>query len=76
MADPGEVNVMFEQSILQKKSNPWAIIVSFGVQSMILIVMILIPLLNYYDIPVTTLSTFCRPPRPCRRRLRRSKSNG
>jgi protein TonB len=55
---------MFEQSILKRKSNPWAVMISFAVQSLILVIMILIPLLNYYDIPVTTLSTFLVAPPP------------
>ncbi|MYA80833.1 MAG: energy transducer TonB, partial [Acidobacteriia bacterium] len=57
---------MFEQSMLNtgKTKTPWTVAVSFIVQALALGVMVLIPLLNYYELPATELMTFLVAPPP------------
>ncbi|MBI1355421.1 MAG: TonB family protein [Acidobacteria bacterium] len=57
---------MFEQSMMElhREKRPWTMAISFGLQIMAILVALAIPLLNYYDIPVTQLSTFLVAPPP------------
>lgn len=59
---------MFEQSLMDlsigKTRTPWTVALSFLLQFMMLGVMILIPLLNYYELPATELMTFLVAPPP------------
>ena len=59
---------MFEQSLIelniQKGRSVWAMVLSGAVQSLILGVFILIPLLNYYELPAAELMTFLVAPPP------------
>lgn len=55
---------MFEQSVLKKQTSPWAVIISFGAQCLLVVIALVIPLLNYYEIPLTQLSTFLVAPPP------------
>lgn len=59
---------MFEQSLMElsvgKTRTPWTVAVSFLLQFMMIGVMILIPLLNYYELPATQLMTFLVAPPP------------
>ncbi len=58
---------MFEQSLLEqniKTRTSWTVMLSFGLQMAMIGVALLIPLLNYYDIPVAELTTFLVAPPP------------
>ena len=59
---------MFEQSLMStaigKTRTPWAVALSFGLQVLLIGVMILIPLLNYYELPATELMGFLVAPPP------------
>ena len=57
---------MFEQSLLNtgKTKTPWTVAVSFAIQALLLGVMVIIPLLNYYELPATELMTFLVAPPP------------
>ena len=57
---------MFEQSLLDtgKTKTPWTVAVSFAIQALLLGVMVIIPLLNYYELPATELMTFLVAPPP------------
>lgn len=59
---------MFEQSLMDvaigKTKTPWTVAVSFGLQFSLIGVMILIPLLDYYELPATELMTFLVAPPP------------
>ena len=50
---------MFEQSLMDtaiaRTRTPWAMALSCGLQLMALGVMVLIPLLNYYELPASEL---------------------
>ena len=49
---------MFEDAMKKKTKTPWTVMVSFGLQCLLVLIMVLIPLLDYYEIPLTELSTF------------------
>ena len=59
---------MFEQSLIElnikKGSSRWAIVISSALQALLLGVLILIPLLNYYELPAAELMTFLVAPPP------------
>jgi len=55
---------MFEQSLLQKKSNSTAVMVSFAFQCGLIVMALVIPLLNYYEIPLTELGAMLVMPPP------------
>jgi len=57
---------MFEQILLDtgKTKTPWTVAVSFAIQALLLGVMVIIPLLNYYELPATELMTFLVAPPP------------
>ena len=57
---------MFEQSLIQEREGrrSWAVIVSFGLQCLLIVIALLIPLLNYYEIPMAELTTFLVAPPP------------
>ena len=59
---------MFEQSLMDlaigKTRTPWTVLVSFGLQMLMVGVAILIPLLNYAGLPATELMTFLVAPPP------------
>jgi protein TonB len=58
---------MFEQSLLEKNistKTPWAVALSFTIQCIGIVIVMVIPLLNYYDIPLAELSTFLVAPPP------------
>ncbi len=59
---------MFEQSLIelniQKGTSRWAIVISSALQALLLGVLILIPLLNYYELPAAELMTFLVAPPP------------
>lgn len=59
---------MFEQSLMStavgKTRTGWTVVVSFGLQMMLIGVGILIPLLNYYELPATELMGFLVAPPP------------
>ena len=59
---------MFEQSLMDtaiaKTRTPWAMALSCGLQLLVLGVMILVPLLNYYELPATELMGFLVAPPP------------
>ncbi len=60
--------MMFEQSLmdtaLAKTRTPWTMALSFGLQMLMIGVAILIPLLNYYELPATELMGFLVAPPP------------
>ena len=60
--------MMFEQSLmdtaLAKTRRPWSMALSFGLQMLMIGVAILIPLLNYYELPATELMGFLVAPPP------------
>ena len=59
---------MFEQSLLDVAMNktkaPWAVVISATIQGLMVGLMFLIPLLNYYQLPATELMTFLVSPPP------------
>jgi protein TonB len=55
---------MFEDSVLQKKTNSKAVMASFIFQCGLVVMALVIPLLNYYEIPLTQLSTMLVVPPP------------
>ena len=59
---------MFEQSLMElsmgKTKTPWAVAVSFGLQSVFVVGLLLYPLLQYYELPATELMTFLVAPPP------------
>ena len=59
---------MFEQSLIElnikKGRSVWAMVLSSAVQGLLLGVFILIPLLNYYELPAAELMTFLVAPPP------------
>ena len=55
---------MFEQSLLQTKSNSTAVMVSFVFQCGLIVMALVIPLLNYYEIPLTQLGAMLVVPPP------------
>ena len=59
---------MFEQSLIEvaigKTKTPWAVALSASIQGLLLGVMFLVPLLNYYQLPATELMTFLVAPPP------------
>ncbi len=58
---------MFEQSLMENNiqtKTSWTVALSFGIQILMIVVALLIPLLNYYEIPLTELSTFLVAPPP------------
>ncbi len=59
---------MFEQSLMElsmgKTKTPWAVALSFTVQAIMMAVLLLIPLLDYYELPATELMTFLVAPPP------------
>lgn len=59
---------MFEQSMLDvagaKTRTPWTVALSFGLQFLLIGAMIVLPLLNYYELPATELMTFLVAPPP------------
>lgn len=57
---------MFEYSLVEQyvTKKPGALAISFLLQVAVVIGMLLLPLINYYDIPVTELSTFLVAPPP------------
>ncbi len=58
---------MFEDCLMEnaiKTRTSWTVIVSFVFQSLLIAIALLIPLLNYYQIPLTELSTFLVAPPP------------
>ncbi len=59
---------MFEQSLMDlaigKTRTPWTVLLSFGLQMLMVGVAILIPLLNYAGLPATELMTFLVAPPP------------
>ena len=58
---------MVEQSLMEKNiqtRTSWTVALSFGLQMATIGVALLIPLLNYYDIPVAELTTFLVAPPP------------
>lgn len=58
---------MFEQSLMEqniKTRTSWTVAVSFGLQILMICIALVIPLLNYYDIPMAELTTFLVAPPP------------
>jgi protein TonB len=55
---------MFEQSLLEKKNNSTAVMVSFVFQCGLIVMALVIPLLNYYEIPLTQLGAMLVVPPP------------
>ena len=58
---------MFEQSLMEKNiktKTSWTVAVSFGLQIFAICIALLIPLLNYYDLPAAELMTFLVAPPP------------
>jgi periplasmic protein TonB len=58
---------MFEQSLLEKNVSSGrglSVMISFGLQVLLIVIALIIPLLNYYDIPVAELTTFLVAPPP------------
>jgi len=58
---------MFEQSLMEnniKTRTSWTVMISFGLQILAICIALVIPLLNYYDIPVAELTTFLVAPPP------------
>ena len=56
---------MFEDAIIKDKgTSRWAVIVSTFVQCLIVAVMLLIPVLNYYELPATDFVSFLTAPPP------------
>ena len=60
--------MMFEQSLMEtaigKTRTPWTMALSFGLQMLMIGVAILVPLLNYYELPATELMGFLVAPPP------------
>ena len=59
---------MFEQSLMEiaigKTKTPWAVAFSFTMQGILVAVLLLVPLLDYYELPATELMTFLVAPPP------------
>ena len=59
---------MFEQSLMElsigKTKTPWAVAVSFTLQAIFVVGLLLYPLLQYYELPATELMTFLVAPPP------------
>jgi protein TonB len=59
---------MFEQSLMDvaigRTKTPWTVALSFAIQFALIGVMVIIPLLNYYELPATELMTFLVAPPP------------
>ena len=58
---------MFEHSLMEKNISSkrgLSMMISFGVQVFLIIIALLFPLLNYYDIPIAELTTFLVAPPP------------
>ena len=59
---------MFEQSLMSnaigKSRTPWAMALSMGLQMLLIGVGVLIPLLNYYELPATQLMGYLVAPPP------------
>jgi protein TonB len=58
---------MFEQSLIEgtgKTNKPWTIVVSFGLQILLVGVLVLIPLIHYEMLPRTQLTSFLVAPPP------------
>ena len=55
---------LFQDTFQKKTKTPWTVMLSFGIQCFMVLIMVLIPLLDYYEIPLTELSTFLVAPPP------------
>ena len=59
---------MFEQSLMDisigKTKTPWTVAISFGLQGVLVVGLLLYPLLEYYELPATELMTFLVAPPP------------
>jgi len=56
---------MFEQSIVNKKARPvWTILLSFALQILMLLVLILVPMIYFDTLPATQLTSFLVAPPP------------
>jgi len=59
---------MFEQSLMEvsaeKPRTSWTVAISFAFQCLLIVIALVIPLLNYYELPATELMTFLVAPPP------------
>lgn len=61
---------MFEQSLMdlspdaKNKKTGASLIASFGIQALMIVALLLVPIINYYELPATDLVTFLAAPPP------------